>query len=140
MERRTLPGERPGVAAAEVAEVLGRLGADPAFKAASRAMFSRSPYEIAADHPLVAAVQAAFQSVAPVSPVLSGAPPAPPPAAPVRGMSFWTDASVLGDAGIPALLFGPTGAGLHSVEEWVDVRSVLVCRDVLVDLVRRWCR
>jgi acetylornithine deacetylase len=54
-------------------------------------------------------------------------------------MSFWTDASVLGDAGIPALLFGPTGAGLHSVEEWVEVASVLACRDTLVTLTHAWC-
>ena len=36
-------------------------------------------------------------------------------------MSFWTDAAVLGSAGIPSVLFGPGGAGLHSVEEYVEV-------------------
>ena len=30
------------------------------------------------------------------------------------GMSFWTDAAILGEAGIPSVLFGPGGAGLHS--------------------------
>ena len=55
------------------------------------------------------------------------------------GMSFWTDAAVLGGAGIPSVLFGPTGAGLHSLEEWVDIGSVLTCRDALVNLARRWC-
>jgi acetylornithine deacetylase len=58
----------------------------------------------------------------------------------VIGMSFWTDAAILGGAGIPSILFGPTGAGLHSVEEWVDVKSVLTCRDALVALTRDWCR
>ena len=58
----------------------------------------------------------------------------------VIGMSFWTDAAVLGGAGIPSLLFGPTGAGLHGLEEWVDVQSVLTCRDALVNLARAWCR
>ena len=38
------------------------------------------------------------------------------------GMSFWTDAAVLGGAGIPSVLFGPGGAGLHSIEEYVEVR------------------
>ena len=51
------------------------------------------------------------------------------------GMSFWTDAAVLGEAGIPSVLFGPGGAGLHSTEEYVHVADVLACRDVLADLV-----
>jgi acetylornithine deacetylase len=55
------------------------------------------------------------------------------------GMSFWTDASVLGDAGIPSLLFGPTGAGLHGMEEWVEAASVIACRDALVALAQGWC-
>ena len=55
------------------------------------------------------------------------------------GMSFWTDAAVLGGAGIPSVLFGPGGAGLHSLEEYVDVDDVLRCRDTLAALARRWC-
>jgi acetylornithine deacetylase len=89
-------------------------------------MFARSPYEIPAAHPRVKAMgQAASpESSRPLEPI---------------GMSFWTDASVLGDAGIPSLLFGPTGAGLHGVEEWVETASVIACRDALVALTRRWC-
>jgi len=34
------------------------------------------------------------------------------------------------------VLFGPGGAGLHSIEEYVNVEDVSVCRDVLVDTVR----
>jgi len=48
-------------------------------------------------------------------------------------------APVLAAAGIPSVLFGPTGAGLHGLEEWVDVQSVLKCRDALVNLARAWC-
>ena len=55
------------------------------------------------------------------------------------GMSFWTDAAVLGSAGIPAVLFGPGGAGLHSVEEYVEIQDVLRCRDALAALARGWC-
>ena len=54
-------------------------------------------------------------------------------------MSFWTDAAVLGEAGIPSVLFGPGGAGLHSTEEFVEIGDVLRCRDVLASLVRDWC-
>ena len=123
MERRTIPGEAPNTAAREVDELLTRLRAeDPDFKGASKQMFARSPYEIAADHELPKAMLRAIGTPAPI------------------GMSFWTDAAILGDAGIPSVLFGPTGAGLHSVEEWVETASVLQCRDALVALARDWCR
>lgn len=124
MERRTIPGEAPGSAAREVGDLLARLrGEDADFKAASRAMFARSPYEVAADHALPQAMlRAAGSASAPI------------------GMSFWTDAGILGDAGIPSILYGPMGAGLHSTEEWVNVQSVMKCRDALVALARDWCR
>jgi acetylornithine deacetylase len=124
MERRTVPGEAPGAAAREVDDLLARLRSEDAdFKAVSKAMFARSPYEIAAGHELPQAmVRAAGGQAATI------------------GMSFWTDAAILGDAGIPSILYGPTGAGLHSVEEWVDAKSVLACRDALVNLTRDWCR
>lgn len=124
MERRTLPGEAPGAGAREVDDLLARLrGEDPDFKAASRPMFSRAPYELASNHELPQAMlRAAGSALAPI------------------GMSFWTDAAILGEAGIPSILYGPMGAGLHSTEEWVNIQSVLKCRDALVELARDWCR
>lgn len=131
MERRTIPGEAPGAAFREVEDLLTRLRAeDPDFKGGCKSMFARSPYEIAATHDLPQAMLRAVSATAP--PHLRT--PAP------IGMSFWTDAAILGDAGIPSILFGPTGAGLHSVEEWVDAQSVLTCRDALVALARDFCR
>ncbi len=145
MERRTLPAERTGIAGDEVDAILSRLrAADPEFRAAQRVLFARSPYEIPADHALPLAMLSALTSAAPDAPDAPAAPAAPDapdaPDAPVIGMSFWTDAAILGGAGIPSILFGPTGAGLHGIEEWVDVRSVLTCRDALVALTRDWCR
>ena len=123
MERRTIPGEAPGAGGREVEELLVKLRKeDPEFKATSKVMFARSPHQVPETHELTRALVSASG----VSSVI--------------GMSFWTDASVLGEAGIPAILYGPTGAGLHSVEEWVDVQSVLTCRDSLVKLTRDWCR
>ena len=124
MERRTIPGEAPGAGAREIDDLLARLrGEDPDFKASSRAMFSRTPYEVPVDHELPKAMLRAAGS-----------------ALPPIGMSFWTDAAILGDAGIPSILFGPMGAGLHSTEEWVNIQSVLKCRDALVELARDWCK
>lgn len=131
MERRSIPGEAPGIAAREVEAIIARLRADdPDFRAGSKPVFARSPYEIAADHELPQAMLRARGLSLPV----------PPASSALIGMSFWTDAAILGDAGIPSILFGPTGAGLHSVEEWVEAQSVVTCRDALVNLSRDWCR
>lgn len=141
MERRTIPGEAPGSAGREVQALLDRLrGEDADFKAASRVMFARSPHEIPADHELPKMLLRSLPQ--PFDPA-SGGLSAPGRLAQGRaliGMSFWTDAAVLSEAGIPSILFGPTGGGLHSIEEWVDVQSVLTCRDALVTLARDWCR
>ena len=55
------------------------------------------------------------------------------------GMSFWTDAAILGQAGIPSIVFGPGGAGLHSVSEYVLANDVLTCRDALIELATEFC-
>jgi len=54
-------------------------------------------------------------------------------------MSFWTDAAILGSAGIPSVVFGPGGAGLHGLEEYVRTDEVVLCRDVLVETAIRYC-
>ena len=131
MERRTIPGEAPGSAGREVEELLKRLrDEDAEFKGASKVMFARSPYELSASHELP---QAMLKAIGTQAPRHSGTE------API-GMSFWSDYAILADAGIPSILYGPTGGGLHSVEEWVDAKSVTACRDALVGLARDWCR
>lgn len=122
LERRTLNDEDESTVTLELTALLDRLRhADPEFEASVRTLFSRPAYEIPSSHPLVTALrQAAHQDE-------------------IVGMSFWTDAAVLGAAGIPSLLFGPGGAGLHSREEYVEIADVLRCRDGLAALARAWC-
>ena len=88
-------------------------------------MFGRPAYEIAPDHPLPAQLSASLAAL--------GRPTR------LVGASFWADSAVLGHAGIPSVLFGPGGAGLHSTEEYVNVSDVLVCRDALVETACRFC-
>jgi acetylornithine deacetylase len=119
-ERRTVVGEDGSQAEREIQDILRALReADPEFDAHARLTFSRPPYELPEGHPLPAALAAAA---------------AAPDRAEVVGMSFWTDAAVLGHAGIPTVLFGPGGAGLHSTEEYVNVEDVVACRDALAAL------
>jgi len=126
MERRTIGGESADGALREVTTILGDLTReDPEFEGGATLTFSRPPYEIAPDHALPQALAGAAE-------VAGAAPDA-------IGMSFWTDAAVLGAAGIPSVLFGPGGAGLHSREEYVTTDDVLACRDALCRLVSDWC-
>jgi len=53
--------------------------------------------------------------------------------------SFWTDAALLSEAGIPSVLFGPGGEGLHSAEEYVLVEQVAQCAEVLAECAREFC-
>jgi acetylornithine deacetylase len=55
------------------------------------------------------------------------------------GTTFWTDAAVLGQAGIPSVVFGPGGAGLHSISEYVLADDVIACRDALIELGKDFC-
>ena len=38
-------------------------------------------------------------------------------------VAFWTDAALMSAAGIPSVVFGVTGGGMHGAREWVDVSS-----------------
>ena len=40
-------------------------------------------------------------------------------------MIIWADSALAGMAGIPSLLYGPTGHGAHAVDEWVSLKSLL---------------
>src|SRR5260221_2823321 len=126
MERRLVPGEPESTAVEEVRKILELLAREDAtFHARAAAVFSRPAYEIPTDHELPQLLATSLEKIG--------------GAARVTGASFWTDAAVLGHAGIPSVLFWPGGAGLHSTEEYVNVADVFVCRDALVELARSFC-
>lgn len=126
LERRTVIGESAPAVESDLRALLDELTRqDPEFSAKLRATFSRPPYEAPPDHALTTLLLACAVSRGVETSTV--------------GMSFWTDAAVLGAAGIPSVLFGPGGAGLHSTEEYVRIDDVIACRDVLADLVVRWC-
>jgi acetylornithine deacetylase len=113
-ERRTLPGETRADAEHELAEALA--GCDVEV----RAGVSRDAY---ACDPEAEIAQLVCRH--------AGGEPA--------GAAFWTDAALLGTAGIPTVLYGPSGGGAHAEVEWVDLPSVGLVRDVLVAVARDFC-
>jgi acetylornithine deacetylase len=126
MERRTVSGEVEDIALVEVEEIISGLRAeDPEFEAQARLLFVRPPYETPVDSNLPHLIESAVNRAGRKTTR--------------AGMSFWTDAAVLGKAGIPSVVFGPGGAGLHGLEEYVLSDDVIACRDVLAELARDFC-
>lgn len=125
-ERRTIPGESSDVALREAEAILEAVQENDVFDARCRQLFGQPSHELPGDHALPRALGTVGARFG-----LTGD---------VTGTTFWTDAAILGRAGIPAVVFGPGGAGLHATEEYVKVPDVLTCRDVLADLARELCR
>jgi acetylornithine deacetylase/succinyl-diaminopimelate desuccinylase-like protein len=112
-ERRTIPGETTADVESELRELAGG--------ATVRVIASRDPYEAPREHPfveLVARVAGAQQ---------------------LRGAPFWTDAALIAAAGIPTVLYGPSGEGAHAEVERVDLRSLERVRDVIAATAVEWC-
>jgi acetylornithine deacetylase len=128
LERRTVPGEDIAAIEQELGAVLSQLSAeDPQLQARQRTILVRPAFGVAEDAPIVQTLRAQAEQVL-------GQCPA------VIGQSFWMDAAFFAGAGIPTVVFGPHGAGAHSTEEWVDLNSVDVCRQVLIGTIRAFCR
>lgn len=126
MERRTIIGEPADVALKEVEEILAGLrNEDAEFTGDAKLTFSRPPYETPLEHELPLSVESALRSAGRT--------------ASRGGMTYWTDAAILGQAGIPSVIFGPGGMGYHGLEEYVRIDEVLACRDALAEVARIFC-
>jgi acetylornithine deacetylase len=127
LERRTNPDETVEAATAELQAILDRLSAaDPTFKAELKCTFNRDPFEVAEDAAIVQVLDSAVASqLGEVRPHM--------------GATFWTDAALLAEAGMETVLIGPTGAGLHSDEEWVDLQSVYDLAQILAETTVVYC-
>jgi acetylornithine deacetylase len=127
IERRLIPGQTPELAEAELRAILDAAGAgDPHFKATLEAGLYRSPFEQDLSDPIVTAVRDAASAILNATPIYAGE-------------AGWMDSSILADAGIPAVIFGPDGAGAHADEEWVDIDTLEVCRQIYVRAARAFC-
>jgi di/tripeptidase len=57
----------------------------------------------------------------------------------VVGAPYWTDCALLADQGIPVLLWGPKGAGLHEKLEYVEIESIKQVADTLTSIAIEFC-
>jgi acetylornithine deacetylase len=127
IERRTIPGETTGDVTREMQEVCRTIQTlVPAFRADVELLFAQPASDVALDAPVCRTLQRVLES--------NGITPR------VAGMSAWTDAALLNDAGIPAICFGPGDMGLaNAAEEYIDVREVEQAADILASFARDWC-
>jgi len=127
VERRTVPGETPDDAVAEMERALTRVAAShTAVRAKARHVFSQWPSDVAQDAPVVTSLAAAIESVGERTRV--------------EGLSAWTDAALFNAAGIPAICYGPGDISLaHSATEWVAEEEIIRATSVLERLALDWC-
>jgi acetylornithine deacetylase len=117
-ERRTIPGETVVLAVEEIQTILDEAAAgDPDFEGVVRSLASREPFAVDEGAEIVTTLRRC------AAPILGSEPP-------VVGVAFWADSALLDAAGIPTVLFGPRGDGLHTEVEWVDVPSLEQCVEI----------
>lgn len=128
MERRTIAGETVETVESEIKPILERLAATvPNFKYDLRTTFCRSPYFISQEHEFV-------QLVAGWAGRVMGEAPK------IKGERYWTDMALLGEVGIPGLVWGPKGYGLHAETEWVEIESVRQLAESFVAIQADYCK
>ena len=127
LERRTVPSESADSVAEEIEEIISRLSTeDPAFHASSRVMLVRNPWQADPRSQIVKTTAAAIEAV-------TGAPSA------TMTQTGWLDSALLGDVGIPTVICGPSGEGLHAEVESIDVTSLGTCTEIYAEIIRRFC-
>jgi acetylornithine deacetylase/succinyl-diaminopimelate desuccinylase-like protein len=127
VERRTVPGETTELIDQQFRSILDSAQKSwPNFNASYRRTFTRNAYEADLKSPI-------FQVVAAQAEKLLGRAPA------VTGTFGWMDSSILGEAGIPTVIYGPGGAGAHAIEEWVDLDDCEYCVELFVATAKEFC-
>jgi acetylornithine deacetylase len=123
LERRTVPGETAATALAEIEAIAARAGAVDARAAVT---FERKPLDEDRDADIVVALADALREVIGREPSFASS-------------AAWMDAALIAEAGIPVVVLGPTGEGLHGEVEWVDLASVQQCSDAVLGAIQRFC-
>jgi acetylornithine deacetylase len=127
IERRTIPGESVEKALLEITDACGRIQARrPNFEARVTLRTAQLPSDVPVDAPVVKRLADAIRH--------EGAPVR------IEGLSAWTDAALLNEAGIPTVCFGPGDIALaHAAEEFVPIEDIERAKSVLARVVHQWC-
>ena len=131
VERRTVPGEAAADALAEVETILDAMRqADPTVRAAASLVLSREAWEF---DPASAAGTALSGMLAEALGARRGRVPEQ------AGAPYWMESALWEAAGVPTVVCGPAGGGMHAADEWVDLAQVRAYADALVDTISAFC-
>lgn len=127
IERRTVPGETAATLHQELDAILDICAReDQQFRASYSLGLAREPFETSSNAAILPILRSCATTVL-------GDPP------PIVGASYWADAALLQARGIPTVMFGPSGAGAHAAEEYVDVTSLRQLTTILTNTITSFC-
>lgn len=131
VERRTVPGEAAADGLADIDSILAAMRRDdPSVQAVATMSLSREAWEYNPDSPAGSAlagllVQTLGARHGSVSKQIA--------------VPYWMDSALWEAAGVPTVVCGPAGGGMHAADEWVDLAQVRAYAEALVDTIREFC-
>jgi acetylornithine deacetylase len=129
VERRMLPGEFPAQALDEVRALVDPIvAATPRLESEVRLTHARDAWQADA-----AGAAAEFTDLLADALRSSGAP-----APDAVGAPYWMESALWQAAGVPTVVCGPAGGGLHAVDEWVEVAQLEQFAVAVTDAVGRF--
>jgi acetylornithine deacetylase len=122
IERRTLPGEPASAGLDEVRALVDAVGGDVEWRVEQ--VIARDAWQADAGG-AAAELMALLETALPGPPARTGAP-------------YWMESALWQGAGVPTVVCGPAGGGLHAVDEWVDLAQLRAFPLAVADAVGRF--
>ncbi|RMY97241.1 hypothetical protein D0862_08163 [Hortaea werneckii] len=128
LERRTIFGETPEMVEKQVRSILEGIAQEvEGFSFDIEVTASRPPYQSPRDSEFLSLVCDKVGKAIDRTPT-------------VDAVAYWTDCALIAEKGIPALLWGPIGEGLHAKREWADINSIRTVTDALTSIAASFCK
>ena len=128
IERRTLPGEPATAPLSEVRDLVDAVtGGAPGLGSTVELVLARDAWQADDSGP-----------AAELMDLLAAALPAAGAAPPARtGAPYWMESALWQASGVPTVVCGPAGGGLHAVDEWIDLAQLRRYPMAIADAVGR---
>jgi acetylornithine deacetylase len=122
IERRTLPGEPATAGLDEVRSLVDAIGGEVEWHVEQ--VIARDSWQADADG-AAAELMTLLGTALPGAPSRTGAP-------------YWMESALWQGAGVPTVVCGPAGGGLHAIDEWVDLAQLRAYPVAVADAVGRF--